>query len=109
MSGIEYTPREPREQIKRKLSKDARKRISEGGKHANRKNTAASLSARQHNKFINDNPLEAGEFYVKIIDAKNHKRRFVTNELHVSIDGDNWFEVSDVIKMVESQQGGERQ
>ena len=108
MSGIIYTPKEPREQIKRKLSRDARKRMSQGGKNASRVNTAASLSARQHSKFINDNPLEAGEFYVRIIDDKDHKRRFVTNELHVSLDGANWFEVSDVIKMVETQ-GDERQ
>lgn len=108
MSGIEYTPKEPREQIKRKLTRGMRKRMSDGAKNAGRENTASSLSARQQSKFINDNPLEAGEFYVRIIDAKNHKRRFVTNELHVSIDGANWFEVSDVIKMVETQ-GGERQ
>ena len=107
MSGIEYTPKEPREQIKRKLTNDMRKRMSQGGKNASRVNTGASLSARQHSKFINDNPLEAGEFYVRIIDAKNHKRRFVTNELHVSLDGANWFEVSDVIKMIDP--GDERQ
>jgi len=80
MSGITYTPKEPREKVKSRITDESRKRMSEGAKRANREGTAETLMDRRLQKYLNDNPLVS------------------------SIDGEKWYEVENVVKKIEGAQ-----
>jgi len=103
MSGIIYMPKEPRERVKSKITDEARQRMSEGSKRADRTHTAEVQSKRSLQKFLNDNPLaNDNELYVRFKDAvAGHLRHFVADQLFVSINGEDWFEVSDIVKRLE--------
>lgn len=102
MSGIEYTPKEPREKIRRKLTKEMRRKMSEGGKRADRNGTAKARRSNSLRRFINDNPLRTNEFYIRYYEPeKGHRRHAKTNQLFVSLNGTEWFEVEDIIKKLE--------
>jgi len=103
MSGIIYTPKEPRERVKSRITDAARQRMGEGGQRADRTNTAEVRHKRSFQKFLNDNPLaDDNEFYVRLNDPRvGHLRHFITNQIFVSINGEDWFKVSDVVKRLE--------
>jgi len=106
MSGITYTPKEPREKVKSRITDESRKRMSEGAKRANREGTAETLMDRRLQKYLNDNPLVSrNEFYIRIQNAQDgHRRHFITDSLFVSIDGEKWYEVENVVKKIEGAQ-----
>jgi len=105
MSGIIYTPKEPREKVKDRITDESRQRMSEGGQVADRTRTAEVRSKRSLQKFLNDNPLLNNEFYVRLKDpVKGHLRHSITEQLFVSINGKDWFEVSDVVKRIEEKE-----
>jgi len=80
VSGIEYTPKEPKTKAAvARYTRQSRDNMSSGSK--NKRN------------FFRNNPLEKGEFWIKLVQKDGSIRHFKVAEIQVSVDNDNWFEI----------------
>jgi hypothetical protein len=95
---IKFTPKEGRPRAEDRLTRESRRRMSEGGKKGGAKSKPKIQAIRDGLMagFLERNPLSEGEFYARLILGKDHHRHFKVSGVEVSINGDDWFTIGDV-------------
>jgi len=106
MSGIDYTPREPKTKAANRYTQESRQRLSEASRFPRSNDTKKRMSDGRRERFVNQNPLEEGEVYISY-HIKDGGRRHVTAMLiegvEISLNGINWFKVKETGKPIKEE------
>ena len=118
---IKFTPKAPRENVPGRFTNDSYKKMSKGGKKGGAKSThdASGVRSGLLKRFLKNNPLNDKSVYARLVhftEPNAHIRHYVVEEIHVSLNGVDWYEVKDIIEMINMKhwelnrdvQGGKR-
>jgi hypothetical protein len=104
---IKFTPKKPRTQWKPKdgWTKESHEKMSAGGKKGGSRSKPDVQAVRDGmmRRFLENNPLTEKNFYVRLVHFTEHIRHYTAEEIHVSLNGVDWFTVGDVRAKLEGR------
>ena len=93
MSGIEYTPKEPRTRAASRFTEASRRRMSEASQYPRSSKTKEKMAEARRKRFVNKNHLELGEVYLSYVHTNGHRRHVkavLSKGMELSLNGENW-------------------